>query len=396
MDSPPLPTGFIDLFAGAGGMTWGWRQAGFSPLAAIDNDGAAIETHAANFGRGCQSLKMDLRKLRPRQLEGYLGPRQKVFAIVGGPPCQGWSRAGRGKLRSLNSKPMRIADDPRNGLFKRFVAFTRHFRPEVLVMENVPGMLRLEGVEVAEQIATEFVRIGYKIGYALVNAQWFGVPQSRWRLIFIGHRNELDVDLDPEDLEVYGKLFRARTLGLRHGTVLRQALADLPSIRAGTRTDPQPYGGRPGRRSAYQELMRRDADAFVHDHICRSHNDMDLEAFRRMKQGGLYADLPPHLQRYRTDIFPDKYRRLKWNDVSGTITAHLAKDCYQHIHPLQHRTISIREAARVQSFPDNFRFHGNMGDRFRMIGNAVPPFMAWGIAEFVRTRCRRAGILRMT
>src|SRR5690606_15644096 len=102
---------------------------------------------------------------------------------------------------------------------------------------------------------------------------------------------------------------------------------------------------------------------------------------------------PRRLKRYRTDIFPDKYRRLKWNSVSGTITAHLAKDCYQHIHPKQNRTISIREAARIQSFPDSFRFVGNMGERFRMIGNAVPPLMAWAIAEFVRTRLRRAGLL---
>ena len=100
-------------------------------------------------------------------------------------------------------------------------------------------------------------------------------------------------------------------------------------------------------------------------------------------EGGLYADLPPRLQRYRTDIFPDKYRRLRWDRVSGTVTAHLSKDCYQHIHPRQNRTISIREAARIQSFPDDFRFYGNFGDRFRQIGNAVPPLMAWGIAEFV-------------
>jgi DNA (cytosine-5)-methyltransferase 1 len=111
---------------------------------------------------------------------------------------------------------------------------------------------------------------------------------------------------------------------------------------------------------------------------------MDLEAFSLMPQGGLYADLPERLQRYRTDIFPDKYRRLRWNGVSGTITAHLSKDCYQHIHPIQNRTISVREAARIQSFPDCFRFHGSMGDRYRQIGNAVPPLMAWGVAEYVR------------
>jgi DNA (cytosine-5)-methyltransferase 1 len=102
-----------------------------------------------------------------------------------------------------------------------------------------------------------------------------------------------------------------------------------------------------------------------------------------MREGAKYADLPRHFKRYRDDIFKDKYRKLCWDRPAGTITAHLAKDCYTHIHPEQPRTISVREAARIQSFPDNFRFSGNLGDRFRMIGNAVPPLMAWGIADFV-------------
>jgi DNA (cytosine-5)-methyltransferase 1 len=132
--------------------------------------------------------------------------------------------------------------------------------------------------------------------------------------------------------------------------------------------------------------MREYSNGLVTDHICREHNEQDLEAFELMPQGGIYADLPDHLKRYRDDIFPDKYRKLKWNGVAGTITAHMAKDCYTHIHPSQPRTISIREAARLQSFPDDFRFYGNMGDRFRQIGNAVPPLMSWGIAEFVGER----------
>ena len=130
--------------------------------------------------------------------------------------------------------------------------------------------------------------------------------------------------------------------------------------------------------------MRAGSNGQITDHIIRSHNEQDLEAFATMHEGMLYTDLAPQFKRYRDDIFKDKYRRLYWDRPSWTITAHLAKDGYSHIHPGQHRTLSIREAARLQSFPDHFRFFGNVGDRFRQIGNAVPPFMAWGIAQYVR------------
>ena len=135
--------------------------------------------------------------------------------------------------------------------------------------------------------------------------------------------------------------------------------------------------------------MREGSNGLVADHICREHNEQDLEAFLTLPQGGIYADLPDHLKRYRDDIFPDKYRKLRWDRVAGTVTAHLAKDCYTHIHPSQPRTISIREAARLQSFPDDYRFYGNMGDRYRQIGNAVPPLMSWGIADYIKKQLNR-------
>lgn len=367
-------------------MTWGWVQAGFQPLAAIDSDHAAVASHAANFdGLGCVTLAEDLTEFSPEDLFAEIGgPSSDLLAVVGGPPCQGWSKAGRGKLRSLSERPESLLDDPRNSLYRQFVAYVQHFKPPVFVMENVPGMLNLEGENVADAVVANFSEAGYRTEYALVNARWFGVPQDRQRLIFIGVRSNLKLRLHPGDLEEFGTYFRTDIAGLTMGeTVLRQALTDLPEVPHGIRKDPQPYSRPVGRLSRFAELMRADCNGEIEDHVCRRHNDMDLEAFSLMPQGGIYADLPARLQRYRTDIFPDKYRRLKWDGQSGTITAHLAKDCYQHIHPLQDRTISIREAARIQSFPDSFRFHGNMGDRYRQIGNAVPPLMAWGIAEYI-------------
>ncbi len=222
-----------------------------------------------------------------------------------------------------------------------------------------------------------------------MNARWFGVPQDRKRLIFLAVKRGLGIHLDAAELEQYGPRFRADRLGIGSEVTVRGAIADLPPIPHGSQEDPRVYERRSGRASRYAMLMREGSNGLVADHVTREHNEQDLEAFEYMPEGGIYADLPAHLKRYRDDIFQDKYRRLRWNAVSGTVTAHLAKDCYTHIHPGQPRTISIREAARLQSFPDDFRFYGNVGDRYRQIGNAVPPLMAWGIAEYVQQAIER-------
>jgi DNA (cytosine-5)-methyltransferase 1 len=381
--------GIIELFAGAGGLTWGWRQAGFRPLAAVDHDSAAARTHELNFGRdGTLSLNRDLRVFGPDHLDDLLGNASRhLLVVAGGPPCQGWSKAGRGKLRSLKGQAESLLNDPRNSLYWQFISFVHHYRPPIYMMENVPGMLNLEGRNVAEEVAENFADIGYETTWALVNARWFGVPQDRRRLIFLGTRIG-GLHLDASDLETFGPLFRSSVLHLPGETSLYQAISDLPQIEHGTREDPQLYRRRAGRISRYAEIMRGEG-VVITDHVCREHNDQDLAAFKEMPQGGIYADLPQHLKRYRDDIFLDKYRRLRFDRPAGTITAHLAKDCYTHIHPTQLRTISIREAARIQSFADDFRFSGNMGDRFRQIGNAVPPLMAWGIGEYVKEKLQQ-------
>jgi DNA (cytosine-5)-methyltransferase 1 len=384
--SSAAPTAVIDLFAGAGGLSWGCRRAGFRTAAAIDHDATAARTHELNFGaEHCLSLNRDLTTFVPEQLAQLLGgiPRD-LLAITGGPPCQGWSRAGRGKLRSLRGDATSLLNDPRNELYRQYLDYVSWFAPPVAVMENVAGMVRLEGRNVADEVVEHFRGIGYDATYALVNARWFGVPQDRVRLIFLAVRDDLDLDLHAVDLEDHAHEFREVHLGLRGETSVHQAIHDLPVIPHDTREDPQPYVRRPGRISRYAEIMRAGSNGVITDHVTRRHNEQDLEAFEMMPEGGLYVDLPPRLKRYRDDIFQDKYRKLRWDTPAGTVTAHLAKDGYSHIHPQQCRTLSIREAARLQAFPDSFRFSGNMGDRFRQIGNAVPPLMAWGIAAYVR------------
>jgi DNA (cytosine-5)-methyltransferase 1 len=376
---------FIDLFCGAGGFTWGWVRAGFTPLAAIDNDSAALRTHEANFGHThCLTLHRDLARVSPEDLTELAGVAPgEITVVVGGPPCQGWSKVGRGKLRSLGRAGDDLMADPRNTLYRRFIEMVAHCRPRICVMENVPGMLSVQRRNIADAVRANFEAIGYESTYALVNAMWFGVPQDRNRLIFIANREGTD-KLEAAGLEPFADAFLRDILGMTRRTTVSDAIRDLPEIANGSNEDPVAYVRTPGRPPRYVGIMREGANGLVTDHVCRAQNAQDVEAFASMTEGMKYYQLDKKFKRYRDDIFQDKYKKLVWNRPAWTVTAHLGKDCYTHIHPSQARTISVREAARLQSFPDSFRFWGNMGDRFRQIGNAVPPLMAWGIAEFVK------------
>ena len=384
--------GIIELFCGAGGFTWGWERSGFSILAAIDNDAPSLRTHELNVHvDGGVLLNRDISKFGPKDLAARVGRRPRgLLAIVGGPPCQGWSKVGRGKIRSLHIAATSLLKDPRNQLYRRFLKYVDYFRPPLCVMENVPGMLSIEKQNIADLIVRNFSVIGYECSYELIDAAWFGVPQNRKRLIFVGRRRDFSADLDVANIEEFACRFRRRVLGVKYATTVRQAIGDLPPIKNGGDEDPRPYVRSRGRVSGYVALMRADSNGTLTDHVARTYNDQDVRAFRTMREGMKYRDLAPEFKRYRDDVFPDKYKRLYWSRPAWTVTAHLGKDCYTHIHPSQPRTISIREAARLQGFPDDFRFFGNIGDRFRQIGNAVPPLMGWGIAEFIKSRVRRS------
>jgi len=197
-------------------------------------------------------------------------------------------------------------------------------------------------------------------------------------LIFVGIRDDLGTTFSPpsslpDDLELEGG-----------NPVVRDAIRDLPWIPAGTRKESIAYRPRCPV-SDYEWLLRPSwMNDVIDAHVTRWHRPQDLRALRLLSQGGIYADLPRHLRRYRTDIFRDKYRRLSWDASSPCLTAQLSKDCYSHIHPSQARTISIREAARLQGFPDWYKLEGNLGDRYRLLGNAVPPIVAYAIAVSVR------------
>lgn len=333
---------------------------------------------------------MDLGKAKPKDLSETIALKpSKVTVVVGGPPCQGWSKVGRGKLRSLRMDGGNFHADPRNILYHRFIKLVAYFRPMVCVMENVPGMLSIQKTNVADIVKANFEKIGYNCEYSLVNARWFGVPQERSRLIFIATHNISPIKT--KGLEAFSNVFRREVIRMAKHPTVYDAIYDLPKIQNGAIEDPLIYLRRVGRISRYVEIMREGTNGLVTDHVCRRQNAQDVKAFASMKEGMKYYQLDGRFKRYRDDIFKDKYKKLFGEKPAWTITAHLGKDCYTHIHPEQPRTISVREAARLQSFPDSFRFWGNLGDRFRQIGNAVPPLMAWGIAEFVRRHLLEGG-----
>ena len=366
----------LDLFSGAGGFSLGFHMAGFKPGVMIDSCTYATETLKANFGHlGGHILKEDLSKLTPARLQTYLKSNRitnSIDLIIGGPPCQGWSMAGRAKLRSLGRDQDHFFNDERNVLVKNYIRFISHFRPQAFLMENVPGIKSYFGFNVLEYIIASFRRVGYEVSAEVLNSSHYGVPQRRERVFLVGIRKDLGLKFEfpkPNGCKV----------------TLRDAISDLPIVRDGSKTEIKDYKKTSSEISEYARIMREGASrSLIYDHICTKHRPDDVEAFKLLKEGGYYRDLPKKLKRYRDDTFFDKYTKLKWSEPSKTITAHLSKDCYSHIHPSQARTITVREAARIQSFPDRYYFHGGMCSKFKLIGNAVPPLMGKLLAEEIK------------
>lgn len=352
----------VDLFCGAGGLSLGLQQAGFHVIAAVDTDPVALETHAANIG----GLTYEHDLSDPSAFLGFLDARgvRRVELVAGGPPCQPFSRAGAAKIRDLVRSGIRSETDERVALWRGFLAVVDALNPGAVALENVPDMARWNDGEIVIAMLEALRDRGYAADARVLKAWEYGVPQHRMRLVLIGARG-------------------AFTWPRRRPRVtLRDAIDDLPAIPPGMREDSLSYGLP---RSGFQRRARRglpaSAAAIVFDHCSRDVRADDAEAFELLREGQTYRDLPARLQRYRVDVFDDKYKRLVWDDLSRSITAHIAKDGYWYIHPEQNRTLSIREAARVQTFPDGFRFAGHPTLQFRQIGNAVPPALARAVGH---------------
>ena len=361
----------VDIFCGAGGLSLGLEDAGFSVIAAADSDPVSTETHAANI----QGLTWTGDLSNPadfiRQLDEW--GIESVDLLAGGPPCQPFSRAGTSKIGNLVRSGTRQANDDRADLWRSFFAIVDRLKPRAMLLENVPDFAQAQGGAVLIALIEELRSRGYGVHLDVLEARRFRVPQHRSRLFVVGITGDGN--------------FQWPRPTTRWQPTVGQAIGDLPVVQADDREEVRIYDGPP--HSALARLLRRGLRGpearLIHDHVTRAVRPDDADIYRLLKPGDTYLDVPEEMRRYRSDIFRDKYLRLSFESLSRTITAHIAKDGYWYIHPREDRTLSIREAARIQTFPDRFQFAGHQTSRYRQIGNAVPPLLAAAVASSVRS-----------
>jgi DNA (cytosine-5)-methyltransferase 1 len=352
----------IDLFCGAGGLSLGLQEAGFNVILGVDKYQPSVETHRAQFGGA--SVHADLSNPEVIQKIDKALKNIDIDLVAGGPPCQPFSQAGKSKIRHLIKEGTREKNDQRRELWQSFVAVVEALKPRAVLVENVPEIALGDDAIVLRRLVSELEKLGYIIHTRILAAWQYDIPQLRQRLFLVGVEAGVKFSFPDSVSEVKPKL--------------RDAISDLPSVEAGAKDLILPYA-KPRKLNPFQQWCRagvsaKDKDK-IYDHIVRAVRDDDLEAFRLMDHRTRYSDLPEELKRYRDDIFDDKYKRLSWEEPSRSITAHLARDGYWYIHPEQHRCLTVREAARIQSFPDWFRFSGYPSNAYRQIGEAVPPLL---------------------
>ncbi|WP_219924135.1 DNA cytosine methyltransferase [Nocardioides campestrisoli] len=363
-----------DLFSGAGGMSLGLEQAGMKVVFGADFDPDALKTHAHHFGG--MSVDWDLGDPDAVDEVGRILRAVNIDVLAGGPPCQPFSKAGRSGMRYLVQHGLREPHDKRRDLWESYLEIVRMAKPRAVIMENVPDMALDREMFILRTIVRRLEDWGYSVQERVVDTYRYGVPQFRQRLILVALSGGLEFEWPKES-------HKKVTLG--------NAIRDLPPVgpKEGWLSDEtrQVWRRYDGPRTEFQREMRADVPEAhanrVYDHVTRRVRDDDVAAFEFLDTKTKYSELPDELKRYRDDIFDDKYKRLDADDLSRTITAHIAKDGYWYIHPEQNRTLTIREAARIQTFPDHFRFAGPPTAAFKQIGNAVPPRLARAIGTAV-------------
>jgi DNA (cytosine-5)-methyltransferase 1 len=377
----------LDLFSGVGGSSLGLLHAGYRILAALDEDKWAIRTFSLNHPElpSERALTADIRKPDSfTKLEKLIG-RQKIDVVIGGPPCQGFSMIGE-RIRGRNGS-QRFIDNPGNKLYRQFVHYVNKLQPRVVVMENVPALYSFRKGYYKKQIIQDLSN-QFAVEALEVDAYNFGVPQRRKRVLFIG----VNVRKSGGRAKAEAVVSSIRSdLENQHvpGCNLRNAIGDLPSLNQDDGKEVIRREIPSGRRSKYAQMM--GSSSLVFNHVSRPLNVRDQLLYRLLKPGEKASDAiekygARHLMAYRTDIFSDKYRRLRIDDPSPTVMAHLSHDGHMYIcpDPKQNRSITVREAARIQSFPDGFIFYEPRTYQFRHVGNAVPPLLAATIGTVLK------------
>lgn len=443
MSHNQLP-GVIDLFCGCGGLAAGFQKAGFEIVAGMDINEAAVQNAAYNLHwRFGEESPYECRAVTSTDAE-ELGEQvdQDGCIVIGGPPCQAYSLAGRAKLRSLGKNRENI-NDHRGYLFQDFLRMATGLNASAVVMENVPEAANYGGKNVPEIVCQKLEENGYLAVWTLLNAADFGVPQKRERIFVIAvkkdladriklpvpthHSKEPDLSNSPGRIRSFGRFphFKEPLPGddlLPEWVTVKDAISDLPVLF----TDPaQTYSlGRINQKQPYAEPAENEFQKLMRSWYGKTTDTVSANVFRktvrdypifaRMEQGdnfaqasriadelleeaarksGISAETDPEgwevlkkkiVPPYDRENFLYKWTKLRENQPSHTLVAHLSIDTYSHIHPTEPRGISVREAARLQSFPDGYLFQSNMGDSFKQIGNAVPPLLSFAIAQAVK------------
>ncbi|NQW24582.1 MAG: DNA cytosine methyltransferase [SAR202 cluster bacterium] len=377
----------IDLFCGAGGITEGFRQAGFRCIFANDNNLDSLKTFRRNHPN-VEVTSAAVESLNPAAVRHSLAlVRGELDCLVGGPPCQGFS---------INA-PVRFQDDPRNKLIQQYLGFVEEFCPKTLVIENVPGLVSFQNGFVVRSILDDLAKLGYQFSAKILSAAHYGVPQERWRLIILGSRTEVPMDHPEPTHAAEGranftggrsltfKLAPVDTIRLAPAVTVEQALDDLPFLESGEGCEIVPYTK--AAHSAYAVRMREDSD-FIYHHVAGRIAAINIERLRHIKPGGSWRDLPIDLlpegmKRARRSDHTKRYGRLRRDGLAGTVMTKMDPHWGAAFHYNQDRTLTVREAARLQSFPDSYRFSGSRGSQYRQVGNAVPVLMAKAVAESI-------------
>ena len=383
-NSPTL----VDFFCGAGGMSLGFYQNGYKVLLANDIESVCTKTYSFNH------YQIPKERIVTGDIRGIIDNINKhisenVDVIIGGPPCQGFSMANR----------QRIIDDPRNVLYKNYVKGVEKLKPKFFIMENVKGML-----SVAEQVREDFHNLegeDYDVSYHLFNAKDFGVPQNRERLIYIGIRCDVSKEINKSAKDIIYEIENSLSSINKYNLI--DAIGDLRELQAltiknATELDTEISGrkietNRNIQINKYVENINKGINSkLIFNHKARYNNDRDIEIFGRMIPGDKsdskrIADIMPYTS--RSDIFKDKYYKLKPNEVCKTITAHMKFDCNMYIHPYQARGLTPREAARIQSSPDDYIFLGPYTKTYMQVGNSVPPLMTRVISNILKKYIKR-------
>lgn len=387
----PLPHGptCIDLFSGAGGLAEGFRQAGFRILCGTDEDAYAGETFRFNFPEA-SFFQRPIRFVRSEGLLRDAGLRRgELDCLIGGPPCQAFSY----------NNHQRTHQSIRAGLFRSYLRIVRDLFPRVLVMENVPGILTIGDGAVVDEIYESLENLGYTCEARILYAEDFGIPQERRRVFFIATRLGWADELFPDGTHGpfpkpdprsnpyvhHWQRQRGHRYGNRRSVTVWGAIGDLPPLQNGASLEGRVYLHPP--RTRLQKLLRGN-ERYLHNHSAPMLHTLTLERISHVPEGGSWRDipfdqLPKGMQRARRSDHTKRYGRLKKTDLCCTILTKCDPHWGSYVHPTDQRAISVREAARLQSFPDRFVFKGPQSRQFVQVGNAVPPLLAAGVARAV-------------